>query len=294
MIEKNIIKRKLKIVNVLLITVGIALVVFLITQYYQKLKTKQSNQTIKSENLEEDFFDISDEFKKSENKKDEDLPDITATELQEKGVDFFYRVFLKNQVQINSLQQEIASLRNEFTNYKNSEKSIQIIFSYIELREKLFKKNFLDLDFQNSFENFDAITKNDNFLSERTNKLRVSLSVIKTHAEILQMFEKLIPEIIATKKFDKKDSWFNNFRHYLAKVIVIRKMDDKNLSDVDGIIRSTEQLLKKENYNEALDIFIKIDEKYSQISQDFMSTLKDSAEIQKIDQEIFSYLKNLK
>ena len=294
MIEKNTIKRKLKIANVFLITAGTTLLIFLITQYYQKLKTKQSNQTIKSESSEEDFFDISDEYKKSENKKDEDLPDITATELQEKGVDFFYRVFLKNQVQINSLQQEIASLRNEFTNYKNSEKSIQIIFSYVELREKLFKKNFLDLDFQKSFENFDAITKNDNFLSERTNKLRVSLSGISTHTEILQMFEKLIPEIIATKKFDKKDSWFNNFRHYLAKIIVIRKIDDENLSDVDGIIRSTEQLLKKENYNEALDAFIKIDEKYSQISQDFMSTLKDSAEIQKIDQEIFSYLKNLK
>ncbi len=294
MIEKNTIKRKLKIANVFLINVVIALVVFLITQYYQKLKTKQSNQTIKSESLEEDFFDISDEYKKSENKKDEDLPDITATELQEKGVDFFYRVFLKNQVQINSLQQEIASLRSEFTNYKNSEKSIQIIFSYIELREKLFKKNFLDLDFQKSFENFDAITKNDNFLSERANKLRVSLSLVSTHREILQMFEKLIPEIIATKKFDKKDSWFNNFRHYLAKIIVIRKIDDENLSDVDGIIRSTEHLLKQENYNEALNVFIKIDEKYSQISQDFMSTLKNLAEIQKIDQEIFLYLKNLK
>lgn len=294
MIEKNIIKRKLKIANVFLVAFGIVLLVLLITQYYQKLTTKQSNQTIKSESLEEDFFDISEEYKKSENKKDEDLPDITATELQEKGVDFFYRVFLKNQVQINSLQQEIASLRNEFTNYKNSEKSIQIIFSYIELREKLFKKNFLDLDFQKSFENFDVITKNDNFLSERVNKLRVSLSSIKTHIEIMQMFEKLIPEIIATKKFDKKDGWFNDFRHYLAKIIVIRKIDDKNLSDVDGIISSTEQLLKKENYNEALNVFIKIDEKYSQISQDFMSTLKDSAEIQKIDQEIFLYLKNLK
>lgn len=294
MIERNIIKRKLKIANVFLITLGLTLLVFLITQYYQKLKIKQSNQTIKSESLEGDFFDISDEYKKSENKKDEDLPDITATELQEKGVDFFYRVFLKNQVQINSLQQEIASLRSEFTNYKNSEKSIQIIFSYIELREKLFKKNFLDLDFQKSFENFDAITKNDNFLSERTNKLRVSLSLVSTHREILQMFEKLIPEIIATKKFDKKDSWFNNFRHYFAKIIVIRKIDDENLSDVDGIIRSTEQLLKQENYNEALNVFIKIDEKYSQISQDFMSTLKNLAEIQKIDKEIFSYLKNLK
>jgi len=294
MIEKNIIKRKLKIANVFLIMLSIALLVFLITQYYQKLKTKENNQTIKSESLEGDFFDISDEYKKSENKKDEDLPDITATELQEKGVDFFYRVFLKNQVQINSLQQEIASLRSEFTNYKNSEKSIQIIFSYIELREKLFKKNFLDLDFQKSFESFDAITKNDNFLSEKTNKLRVSLSGVSTHKEIMQMFEKLIPEIIATKKFDKQDSWFNNFRHYLAKIIVIRKIDDKNLSDVDGIIRSTEQLLKQENYNEALNVFIKIDEKYLQISQDFMSTLKDLAEIQKIDQEIFSYLKNLK
>jgi hypothetical protein len=104
----------------------------------------------------------------------------------------------------------------------------------------------------------------------------------------------LIPEIIATKKFKKKDSWFNNFRHYLAKIIVIRKIDDENLSNVDGIIRSTEQLLKQENYNEALNVFIKIDEKYLQISQDFMSTLKDLAEIQKIDQEIFSYLKNLK
>ena len=244
--------------------------------------------------MEEDFFDISDEYKKTENKKDEDLPDITATELQEKGADFFYRVFLKNQVQINALQDEIANLRNEFTNYKNSEKSIQIIFSYIELREQLFKKNFSDLDFQKSFENFDAITRNDSFISERVNKLRVSLLNIKTQTEILQMFEKLIPEIIATKKFDKKDGWFNNFRHYLAKIIVVRKIDDKNLSDIDGIISSTEQMLKKENYNEALNIFIKIDEKYSQISQEFISTLKESSEIQKIDKEIFLHLKNLK
>lgn len=294
MIEKNIIKRKLNIANILLITVGAILLVFLVTQYYQKLKTKQGNQTIKSESLEEDFFDISDEYKKTENKKDEDLPDITATELQEKGADFFYRVFLKNQVQINALQDEIANLRNEFTNYKNSEKSIQIIFSYIELREQLFKKNFSDLDFQKSFENFDVITRNDSFISERVNKLRVSLSNIKTQTEILQMFEKLIPEIIATKKFDKKDGWFNNFRHYLAKIIVVRKIDDKNLSDIDGIISSTEQMLKKENYNEALNIFIKIDEKYSQISQEFISTLKESSEIQKIDKEIFLYLKNLK
>ena len=49
MIEKNTIKRKLKIANVFLITAGTALLIFLITQYYQKLKTKQSNQTIKSE-----------------------------------------------------------------------------------------------------------------------------------------------------------------------------------------------------------------------------------------------------
>ena len=69
MIEKNIIKRKLKIANVFLIIFSIALLVFLITQYYQKLKTKQNNQSIKSESLEEDFFDISDEYKKSENKK---------------------------------------------------------------------------------------------------------------------------------------------------------------------------------------------------------------------------------
>ncbi|MCE2687891.1 MAG: hypothetical protein LW595_05035 [Rickettsiales bacterium] len=294
MIEKNIIKKKLNIANISLITVGAILLVFLATQYYQKLKTKQGNQNIKNESLEEDFFDISDEYKKTENKKDEDLPDITATELQEKGADFFYRVFLKNQVQINALQDEIANLRSEFTNYKNSEKSIQIIFSYIELREQLFKKNFSDLDFQKSFENFDVITRNDSFISERVNKLRVSLLNIKTQTEILQMFEKLIPEIIATKKFDKNDGWFNNFRHYLAKTIVVRKIDDKNLSDIDGIISSTEQMLKKENYNEALNIFIKIDEKYSQISQDFISTLKDSSEIQKIDKEIFLYLKNLK
>ena len=65
MIEKNIIKRKLKIANVFLIMLSIALLVFLITQYYQKLKTKENNQTIKSESLEGDFFDISDEYKKN-------------------------------------------------------------------------------------------------------------------------------------------------------------------------------------------------------------------------------------
>ncbi len=294
MLEKNTIKRKLNITNIILIAFSLILIIFLITQYYKKLKTKQINQITKTESSEEDFFDISDEYKKSENKKEEDLPDITVTELQEKGVDFFYRVFLKNQVQINALQQDIANLRNEFTNYKNNEKSIQIIFSYIELREKLFKKKFSDLEFQKCFENFEIITKDNNFLSEKVSKLKILLSDIKTQEEIIKSFEKLIPEIIATKKFDKKDGWLNNFRHYLAKIIVVRKVNENNLSDVDGVINSTENFLKKENYNEALDIFTKIDEKYLQISQDFILNLKDSSEVQKIDQEIFLYLKNLK
>jgi hypothetical protein len=74
---------------------------------------------------------------------------------------------------------------------------------------------------------------------------------------------------------------------------VIRRIDGKNPNDVDGIVAKTEKALHNENYQEALETLLTLDQTYHEILVNFLSELSADAEVKQIDFEILSHLKNL-
>lgn len=246
----------------------------------------------KNENSDSDIFDISEEYKNqagSEDYDDKDLSDLTVSELKEKGAEFVYRSLLKNQVQINDLKQQIQELKAEFTKYKSQEKIGKVIFAYIDLRQKLFAGE----DSREAGNNFEMLIGFDSNLQGKFAKLKPLLKDFIGQEKLSKTFNSIIPELVATKNNNPGNDWRSKFRYYISKIVVIRRIDGANSNDTDGIIVRVEEALKEENYQEALNSLLLLDEKYHQVLVSFLNDLGNAIEVQKIDQEILNYLKSL-
>lgn len=271
-------------------------IIFLLLQHYKILNFSNNRN---NKNLD-DLFDVSKETSSDLlNEVNDILPDITANELQEKGIDFFYRIFLKNQVQINALQQEISHLKADLANYKNSEKAVKIIFAYIDFRQKILSGQISGKSFDNSLENIELLSNDDLTIKSQINIIKpiiTELNKTENNIDLQLQFSQLIPEIIATKQYNENNSWNQKIKHYFAKLITIRKIDknDPEIDNIDKAIIEIENNLKNKNYIEVARIGKNIDSKYQNILTDFNKIINYWAEIQKIDQEIFNYLKDLK
>ena len=289
MIEKNTIKRKLKIANVFLITVGIALVVFLITQYYQKLKTKQSNQTIKSENLEEDFFDISDEYRAGlENETT--VHDLNISEIKEKGAEFVYQLLIKNQVQIEDINNQLRNFKGDFIKLKSQEKFNKLIINYVELREKLFNGE----DCKSEIESFDLLSASDEFLQNKFLVIKEDYALFSTQKKLMDSFKSITNQLIINENYSEENaSLFEKLRHNFNKLVVIRKVKNLNPDRLEGVINQIELALSQKNYQEALNKSLSLDKAYFPIVQKFLEELSIAIEIQNADKEIIKYLKSL-
>lgn len=89
------------------------------------------------------------------------------------------------------------------------------------------------------------------------------------------------------------DSFASKVRRNISRLVVIRRIDGKNPNDIDGTVARAEKLLRAENYQEALECLISLDQNYHTILADFLSKLSAASDIKKIDTEILSYLKSL-
>ncbi|MBU6339695.1 MAG: hypothetical protein KGQ36_06995, partial [Rickettsiales bacterium] len=229
----------------------------------------------------------------SEEQDPNGLADLSANEIHDKDSDFVYRSLLKNQLQINDLKTQIQILNDEFLKYKNHEKIVKIIFAYVDLRQKIFSDNE-SKNYKESLKNFEVLAGVDDAkLQELATKLSPLLDNSLSQKELSKKFDDIIPELIATNKIGKDDGLLAKIRHNIAKLIVIRKIGEKNLEGIDASIVKVEKSLMEQNYQEALNSLLALDPMYHDILADFLSNLNNSLEIQKIDQEILSYLKTL-
>jgi len=106
-------------------------------------------------------------------------------------------------------------------------------------------------------------------------------------------FATLIPELIAAKNLNPDGGILSKIRYNISKLVIIRRIDDKNLGDVDAKITKIERLLREENYQDALIYLLSFDANYHEILKGFLDELSVSAEAQKIDGDILNYLKSL-
>lgn len=269
----------------------IALIVFSYFgfKYFQILseqKQKAKAEISKFDNIESEIFDLADASKSSDI---DPASDISVEELKEKGAEFIYHMLLKNQVQINALKEQIQSLKSDFTKYKSQEKIGKIIFTYVDLRQKIIAGE----NYDNELKSFEVLSAFDEKLSGKLDKLKPLLKNYSDAKKLKKEFNELIPQLIATKNNPVEAGFIAKIRYNISKLIVIRRIDGKNPFDVDGIIVKTEKLLNEENYQDALTNLLALDQSNHAIIVNFLNDLNATLEVQKVDQEILLYLKNL-
>ncbi|MBM5782158.1 MAG: hypothetical protein FJ368_01910 [Pelagibacterales bacterium] len=262
--------------------------------YLQKSNNKNGHNSAKSNNSDDGIFDISEEYLNSPEENPNDLTEISIAELQEKGSEFVYQMLLKNQIQINELRTQIKVLREDFEKYKSRETFSKMVFSYINLRQKVFAKNFANQTFDENLQDIETISILDSNLHEKVMQLRPILKDFIGSEKLISDFKVLIPEIIATKNdIGEQQSFLFKIRHKISQLIVIRRIDEKNPNDIDSIVVRIEKLLKEQNYQEAMQNLLMLDQSYHQITADFLVKLNVAVELQRIDSDILSYLKTL-
>lgn len=245
---------------------------------------KNSDNNNSSDNSE--ILTLSDEYK---DQNSEAIDSLNLAELKEKGDEFIYQTLIKNQLQIEEINEKIRQLKNDFNKYKSQEKIAKITTSYISLREKIYAGS----DYSEELKNFEVSVIFDDNLKNKSDRLRKNLDSFLNDEKINENFAKIIPNLI-TKKYQNlgNDLW-SKIKYNLSKIIVIRKIDNEDVSTIDGAVLKIENLLRNKKYQEALDNLLLLDQSYHEIIKDFLDLLSVSIEVRKIDQDILNYIKNL-
>jgi len=237
----------------------------------------------KFSNLESGIFDLSDDAKQ------EDISDLTINEMKERGAEFVYQILLKNQVQIDNLKTDVTMLKGEILKYKNQEKIGKMILTYVDLREKIYGgKNY-----ENEMKNFDILVAGDSDLQIKLNALKAGLPKFKTSETLLKDFRSLIPDLIGVKKYGDGNDVMARLRRNIAKLVVVRRIDEKDPQELDATLVKIEKSLQQNNCAEAMSSATSLEEKYKTILKKFLEDLSISCEVQKNDQEILNFLKSL-
>lgn len=250
-------------------------------------KSQAKSQIEKFDNVESEIFDLADEYKNHSGAND--LSDMTMNELKEKGAEFVYQMLLKNQVQIEDLRIQIQELKSEILKYKNQEKIGKMIFTYVDLRQNIFSGK----SGEEELKTFELLISSDEILQNKITKLKPLLANFSHQERLITAFSDLIPELVITKDHNPNPNLVAKIRRNLSKLIIVRRIDGKNPNNIDGIIVKIEKSLQAENYQEAFNQALSLDQNYHEILKEFLDSLSVAVEVQKIDQEILNYLKTL-
>ncbi len=291
--EKNPIKKRASFFTKFIVFLALVFSGYFGFKYWQSEFAKRvfaKKEVEKYDNLESEIFDLSGghEGQKSDTNFS-DLHEMNVNELKEKGAEFIYQMLLKNQIQLNDLNQEIQSLKTEILKYKNREKIAKMILAYVDLRQEIFSQK----SYESSFKNFEIITISDENLSSKVVRLKTLLPTFSNQEKLVKTFAQLIPDLVVTKNNKVDSSIISKVRRNISKLVIIRRIGGKDSGDVDSVIFKTEKFLNEENYQEALNSLLSLDQNYHEIIKDFLNDLTVAIEVQKIDQEILNYLKNL-
>jgi len=279
--------------NILLKFFLIILSVFIIFFLYKNLqinspvnpKTPLSkyNETLR----ESDLLDISDEYKDN---NETTLHDLNISEIKEKGAEFVYQLLIKNQVQIEDLQNQLRYLKTDLIKFKNQEKFNKFVLNYIELREKLFNGS----DCKTEIENYDLLIINDEFLQKKFSTIKENYKELPSHQKLIDDFKLIIRELIINENYSEDSADFiEKLSHNLKKVIIIRKISPQNPLNLQGKIVEIENAIKQKDYDLALTKLLTLDKMYFPIIQKYLEELGIATEIINADKEIVKYLKSL-
>jgi len=267
----------------------ISLMVYKNLQIKEGVIAKKPIVNIDKDSKEDSILDISDEYKAGlENETT--VHDLNISEIKEKGAEFVYQLLIKNQVQIEDINNQLRNFKGDFIKLKNHEKINKLILNYVELREKLFNGE----DCKSEIEGYDLLSVSDEFLQNKFLIIKEGYTLFPTQKKLLESFKSITNQLIINENYDEKNaSLFEKLRHNFNKLVVIRKVKNLNPDRLEGVINQIELALSQKNYQEAMNKSLSLDKAYFPIVQKFLEELSIAIEIQNADKEIIKYLKSL-
>ena len=253
-----------------------------------KLWRKGSEQTKQEQRLDQDIIGLAEGY--ADQGDQEDLSDLSVNELREKGAEFIYQMLLKNQLKIEDLGAQLQALKSEVLKYRSQEKLGRMILIYVDLREKIISEK----GYNEEMKSFEILSASDEVLTAKIAKLKPLLSSFASQKKLEKNFANIIPELIINKKNSvANESLVAKIQRNISRLVVLRRIDEKNPQEVDTVVVRIEKLLKQENYSDALSAGLSLPADYNPILKNFLDELHASLEVKQIDQEILNYLKSL-
>ena len=253
-----------------------------------KLWRKGSEQTKQEQGLDHDIIGLAEGY--ADQGDQEDLSDLSVNELREKGAEFIYQMLLKNQLKIEDLGAQLQALKSEVLKYRSQEKLGRMILIYVDLREKIISEKV----YNEEMKSFEILSASDEVLTAKIAKLKPLLLSFASQKKLEKNFAEIIPELIINKKNSvTNESLIAKIQRNISRLIVLRRIDEKNPQEIDAIVVRIEKLLKQENYSDALSAALSLPADYNPILKNFLDELHASLEVRQIDQEILNYLKSL-
>jgi len=273
----------------------IILLTFACVMIYKNIKIKDEEiikrpSFNKNENEKDDsILDISDEYK-NDPENETTVHDLNISEIKEKGAEFVYQLLIKNQVQIEDINNQLRNFKGDFVKLKSQEKLNKLVINYVELREKLFNGE----NCKTEIDSYDLLSMSDEFLHNKFLIIKENHDLLIDHQKLLESFKSIAGELIVNENYDEKQAnLIEKLRHNLKKLVVVRKLKNLDPAHIEGLVNQAELALSKKNYQEALDKILSLDKSYFKIVQKFLEDLSIMIETQNADKEIIKYLKSL-
>ncbi len=260
-------------------------------EYYINNKINNLKQS-SSNNSEDEIFDLSDEYKNNDNINysiDDNNQELTVDELKKDKGKLIYKTLIKNQISIRDLVVEINDIKQDIANHKNQEQIIRIIYTYCDLRQKIFAGQ----NYDNELQNFDLLTVNNDFLKAKYILLADSLKDFKPSKDLLVDFKKLIPQIIASQNSKPNSSFLQKVKFNISKLIVIRRVTNPEIDDLDGDLLKIENAITDQSYADAVNLITRISDPDQKFLEKFLVNLNSASDAKQIDTDILYYLKEI-
>lgn len=293
--QKNFGKKKFKQSLFFIKILLLILIFFIGTIIYQNFKTEKLTNPKPAINNNNNFsngdnsavLDISEDY---QNNNETTLHELNLSEIKEKGAEFVYQLLIKNQVQIEELNNQVRTLKTDFDRLRNQEKFNKLILNYIDIREKIFNK----IDCQIEIDSFDLLIAKDEFLEKKFSVIRENYKFMLSHQEIVKNFSFITNQLIINENYSNKNvDFLSKLQHNLKKLIIIRKISNPTKNSLEYHIVNIENFLEQRDYSSALTELLSLDKLYFPIIEKFLEDLGLVIEIKNADQDIVKYLKNL-
>ncbi len=295
-LEPEVSKSKVKKNNHFLLKLFFLIVLtFTFLMIYKNLKIQDESVIKKPKpsqieyNKDGSILDISDEYK-NDPENETTVHDLNISEIKEKGAEFVYQLLIKNQVQIEDINNQLRSFKGDFIKLKSQEKFNKLVINYVELRDKFFKGE----DCKSQIEGYDLLSISDEFLHNKFLVIKENNAQFPTQKKLLESFKSLTKQLLINENYDEKQAnLIEKLRHNLKKLVVVRKIENVNPDQLEGLINQIETALLQEDYQQALAKILSLDKSYFAIIQKFLEELNIAIEVQNADKEIIKYLKSL-